>query len=119
MKKTIAARLVKVLFLSYIVTGGLLLLLAFLLYQFELGEAAVNGGIIAIYVLACFLGGFVMGKLCRTRKFLWGMVSGCLYYGILLLVSFGMKESGVPVAGDLLTSAAICIGSGMLGGMVS
>ena len=119
MAKTVVKRLAKVMLLSYAVTGLLLLLLAFLLYKLELGEAAVNGGIIAVYIVSCFLAGFVMGKLCGTRKFLWGMAAGCVYYGILLLVSFGMRETGTAAAGNLATSAVICIASGMLGGMLS
>lgn len=109
----------KVLIVSYLVTGIVLLLLAFFLYKFELGEGIVNGGIIAAYILSCFLGGFLMGKLQKTRKFLWGMVVGCIYYAVLLVVSLLMRQQSAPAAGNMLTSFLMCTGSGMLGGMLS
>ena len=35
------------------------LLLAFLLFQFDLGEKPVSAGIVAVYILSCFSGGFM------------------------------------------------------------
>ena len=49
----------KCLLFSYILTGGLLLLLALLLYKLHLSEKAVNAAIILIYVAASFFAGFV------------------------------------------------------------
>ena len=57
-----ALRLLKALLAAYIVTGLLLLLLALLLYKLRLSEAVINLGITAIYLLACFLTGFLLGK---------------------------------------------------------
>ena len=111
--------ILKVLILSYVVTAVMLLLLAALLFKLELSEGIVDGGIVFTYELSCFLGGFVMGKLQKTRKFLWGLAIGCMYYIVLLAVSLIMKQEGSQVTGDLLTSMALCIGSGMLGGMLS
>lgn len=111
--------ILKVLIASYLVTGIILLLLAFLLYKFELGEGIVSGGIIAAYILSCFLGGFLMGKIQKTRKFLWGMIIGCVYYAVLLAVSLLMRQQDAAAAGNLFTSFLLCTGSGMLGGMLS
>lgn len=85
--------MVKVLIAAYLVTMVILLVLAGLLYKLELSEPVVDGGIIAAYVLSCFLGGFLMGKLQKTRKFMWGMIIGLLYYAVLFGVSFCMKQS--------------------------
>ena len=46
-----------VLVTMYIITGILLLLLAFFMYRTEPSEALVNGAIIAIYIIAGFAGG--------------------------------------------------------------
>lgn len=110
---------VKVLIAAYLATGVMLLLLAMLLYKFGLGESIIDAGIVAAYILSCFLGGFLMGKLQKTRKFLWGMVIGCVYYLILLAVSLAMKEASAELGGNIFTSLVMCVGSGMLGGMVS
>ena len=56
--------ILKSLLFAYALTGVALLLLALVLFAFDLGETAVDAGIIIIYVLACFMGGFMAGKLC-------------------------------------------------------
>ena len=55
--------ILKSLLFAYALTGVALLLLALVLFAFDLGETAVDAGIIIIYVLACFMGGF-MAELC-------------------------------------------------------
>ena len=52
----------KCLLASYLLTGGALLLLALLLYRFQLSEQIVSIGILAIYTMATFLAGFLTGK---------------------------------------------------------
>ena len=66
--------MLKSLLASYIVTGLLLLGLTVLVYQFELDEQLVAGGIVAIYVISTFTGGYIIGKLTKIRKFIWGMI---------------------------------------------
>ena len=50
------------LLLAYGVTGLFLLILAFLLFQFEFGGGTAAVGIIIIYVVSCLVGGFMAGK---------------------------------------------------------
>ena len=111
--------LLKTLLFSYIITGGLLLLLAFLLYKFKLQETVVSIGIIAIYIISTFLAGFVTGKKVGEKKFLWGLVVGSAYFVILLIVSLCINQSTADIANDLLTTFLMCAGSAMLGGMLS
>ena len=85
-----AENLVKALLCAYLVTGMFLLILALLLYKAGLSEENVNLGIILIYVIGTFSGGFVMGKLEGQKKFLWGLGTGVVYFALLLLISFGM-----------------------------
>ena len=54
--------ILKSLLIAYLLTGGLLLVLALLLYRFHLSEGVVTGCIVAIYVVASCLAGFLMGK---------------------------------------------------------
>lgn len=77
---------------SYAVTGIFLLLLAFLLFQFDLGEKPVSAGIVAVYILSCLLGGFMAGKIIRKDKYLWGILVGVFYYLLLITVSFAGKR---------------------------
>ena len=85
-----AENLVKALLCAYLVTGMFLLILALLLYKAGLSEENVNLGIILIYVIGTFSGGFVMGKLEGQKKFLWGLGTGVVYFVLLLIISFGM-----------------------------
>ncbi len=43
----------KSLFLSYLLTGVCLLLLAFLVFRFDLGVAPVSAGIVGFYAILC------------------------------------------------------------------
>mgnify|MGYP000797117583 FL=1 len=109
----------KALLCAYLVTGMFLLILALLLYKAGLSEENVNLGIILIYVIGTFSGGFVMGKLEGQKKFLWGLGTGVVYFVLLLLISFGMYREVSSGTGDLFLTFALCIGGGMLGGMVA
>ena len=71
-------RLVKALMLSYFLTMLMLLGLSFGLYKFDLSEKTVRIGILAVYIISTFAGGFAMGKMGKTRKFLRGFMLGML-----------------------------------------
>ena len=104
---------------AYILTAGLLLLLAFMLYRFGLSEKVVSICIIAVYIIVTFLAGLLAGKREGRKKFLWGLMMGVLYFGILVAVSLVVNRGLEDVAGNLITVFFLCAGSGMLGGMVS
>lgn len=111
--------MLKCLLFSYVLTAGLLLLLALLLYRFGLQEKVVNISIILIYVAVTFLVGLIVGKKAVTRRFIWGLLMGVLYFAVLAIVSLLVNRSMQDVASDSVTVFLLCAGSGMLGGMVS
>lgn len=104
---------------AYVLTAGLLLLLAFMLYRFGLSEKVVSVCIIAIYILVTFFAGLLAGKREGKRKYLWGLAMGVLYFGILSLVSLVVNRGVEDVAGNMMTVFFLCAGSGALGGMVA
>ena len=104
---------------AYLITTVGLMVLAFLLFKFPLGENAVSVGVIVIYILSTFLASFICGKKCKTRKFLWGLAIGSAYFVILFLLSLVVNESVVALGTNVVTSLLICAGSGMLGGMLA
>ena len=69
--------------LSWIVTGILLALLSLALWKLDLDEGKVTIGIQAVYMLSAFAGGMMTGKKAQSRKFLWGLLVGILYFLIL------------------------------------
>ena len=104
-----AVRMLKALVTSYIVTGLLLLLTAGLLYRFELSEGKVRIMIIVTYILSCFAGGFLSGKMMKNKKFLWGILVG--------LVSLAVNRQLDQTAANFVTTMVLCLLGGMLGGM--
>lgn len=111
--------MLKALFISYISTGVFLLILTGLLYRFDLSEKVVTVGVILIYVLSTFIGGFVIGKMAKTRRFVWGLSMGIAYFGLLLLISLAVYRTLQGDGTQILTTFALCAGGGMLGGMLS
>ncbi len=118
-KGTQAIQILKALLASYLVTGILLFVLTLFLYKFEWDEQMVTAGIIVIYVLSTFVGGFILGKLKRVRKFLWGLIIGVLYFVLLFLISFGVYRSFDGNGTNVITALLLCAGGGMLGGMLA
>lgn len=114
-----AVRVMKALLASYVVTGLLLLLIAGLLYKFQLDEGKIQIGIILTYILSCFVGGFLAGKMMKSRQFLWGVLLGLLYFLIMTLVSIAVNRELQDTSSSFITSFLLCMGGGMLGGMLS
>lgn len=118
-KETKIIWILKSLLCAYVITGILLILLTVLLYKFDLEESKVSVGIIVIYVVSTFLGGLILGKLAKVRKFAWGLTLGVLYFTLLLLISLGVYRSLQGNGTNIVTTFLLCAGGGMLGGMVS
>lgn len=105
--------------ISYLVTAGMLLLLAFLLYQLDLKEKHLHIGVILTYIVSCFSGGIWIGKKVEKQKYIWGFLLGILYFVILVTVS-ALSERGIQAEWkSVLLTWVMCAGSGMLGGMLS
>lgn len=111
--------MLKALLASYVITGILLVILAMLLYRFELNEKTVSASIVGIYVLSTLAGGFIIGKLMRVRRFFWGMSLGIIYFALLLLITLGVYRGLNGDGANLLTAFILCAGGGMAGGMIS
>ncbi len=111
--------ILKNLLLSYLLTTILLLLVSLFLYRFSLSEKTVSICITGIYISVTFLAGFLAGKKEGTRKFLWGLLMGILYFLILALVSLIVNQGSLGLTGNFFTILLLCGASGMLGGMLS
>ena len=111
--------ILKNMLISYLLTAGLLLLLSLLLYRFGLSENIVSMGITGIYVIATFLSGFLAGKREQTKRFLWGLLMGLLYFLLLSAVSLIVDSSTFSLGRGFITTLILCCAGGMLGGMLS
>ena len=110
-------KIMRALLVSYVVTALSLLLTAALVYRFGLDEGKVQIAVILIYIISCFLGGFLSGKMMKTRKFLWGGLLGFLYFAVMLLVSAAVNQQLESAVMGIATTFVICTVSGMAGGM--
>ena len=88
---------IKSLLASYIVTGILLLVLTFF----------------------TLIGGMIIGKLTKSKRYLWGMVLGIIYFVLLLLITLGVYRTLNGDSVSIVTSLILCAGGGMTGGMIS
>ena len=104
----VTAVLVSVL-VMFLLSCLFLLLLAALLYKFDLSESAVK----------VVIGGFFMGKIMKTQKFLWGFAAGAIYFCILFLISVLVKQGVSMELPKVATTFILCAASGMAGGMIS
>lgn len=111
--------MLKALLASYIVTGLLLLLMALLLYKMDLNEQMVTVGIIVTYIVSTLIGGLIIGKLTKVKKFMWGLALGVAYFALLLLISLGVYRTLGSGAVNAATTLLMCAGGGMIGGMIS
>ena len=118
-KESMVIPVMVILVTMYIITGILLLLLAFLMYRMDLTEPVANGAIIAIYIISGFLGGFLMGKKVGVKKYLWGLLMGTLYYGVLFLVGLLLHQGMDVDAVHLISTMVLCLLSATAGGMLS
>lgn len=118
-KENPAIAVMAALLIMYIISGILLLFLAFMLFKMELGEMFVKAAVIVIYVVTGLIGGFFVGKRLKDRKFLWGLLTGSIYFIILVIFSAILKQGFQIEMDKVLTTWILCGASGMAGGMIS
>lgn len=111
--------MLKVLLVSFLGTAVLLLLLALLLYKVEALKDKMNIGIVLIYLVSNFLGGFVMGKIQKRKRLIWGLLVGICYFLVLSIAAFIMTRGFYTDMGAAGMALLICAAGGCLGGMLS
>lgn len=107
------------LLISLCISGLGIVVLALLLYKLHLSMQAVTVSVIILYILSTGIAGFLAGKKMQVHRFMWGLLMGCTYYLLLLVISYIYHGQGTVVAGSLWTTFLLCSGGGMLGGMLS
>ena len=109
----------KSLIISYIVTFILLLIFSMIMYYGNVSEKVVGIFVIITYFISSLLGGLSIGKSVENRRFLWGMILGLLYFGIIMMITLVGREGNEQIDSSKITGfITSCIG-GMLGGMIS
>ena len=112
-------RIIRTLLISYLCSAIILIFLTVLLYKFRLDESQITLGIHGTYILSCLLGGFLAGKSMKSKRLLWGLLTGIFYFIFLFLVSSLQEQSVTSELPQILKILGLCAGSGMFGGILS
>lgn len=112
-------RILKALMGGYIITIVLLLSLSFALYKFNISNWIITAGIITTYALSCFLGGLFLASGESSKKLLWGLLFGILYYIILAIASMIISKGNAVNVSEAVRSLIICVAASLVGGFAS
>lgn len=115
---TTIIQFMKGLIFSYVASFVVLLVLAFLMFQWDIAEGVVRGGVIFAYVISCFIYGMLVSRQHSGRRYLWGILAGAAYYVVLLIVSMICNRAIFTSVPGILPALFLCLSGGMLGGMV-
>jgi putative membrane protein (TIGR04086 family) len=110
---------VKILAVSCLLSVGLFFLCAWLLYQMKGGTEMAEKMVLGIYLISCLAGGFFNGKRVKQKRLLCGLITGGLYFLLLLLIIWVYGNSGVPLLSDMGFPLAACLIGGILGSLIS
>jgi putative membrane protein (TIGR04086 family) len=83
------------------------------------GEKAAQIGIVITYIVSTMVGGYYVGKKVETKRLIFGLIFGFLYFGIIAAVSFILYPKQAIFSGNFMTILGMCIGGGMLGSILS
>ena len=114
-----ARALLKSLLASYLLTGILLLILAFIMLKLSPSNDTIQIGIVFSYIFSSFVGGLLMGKQMKVKRFLWGVLLGICYFIVIFLISILLNKNVLIQGMELITVFSMCGLGGMLGGMLS
>ena len=118
-RKNIVFVCAKGMILMYALTAICLLFLTFLLYRYEVGTGILSGGVTVTYLLWGFSGGFLLGRNAASRRFVWGLLAGVLYFGGIFLMSTALQHGFPRNPRSAILTAILCLLAGMTGGMTS
>lgn len=102
-----------------VTTGIFIILMSYLFYKMHISDSGITVGVIITYLLSTFIGGFIYGKIKEKRKFLYGMMIGLIYFGVLAICSGIISGAAGIFTKDGIIALLCCAGGGMLGGMIS
>ena len=119
MNNKIIIRICQALIVSYLVTALFILLYALAIWKLDISGQVIKGAVIVLYIISAAFGGLYIGKKQGEKKFLWGMLSGCLYFLLLFMITVLSEGFSGNFGMHFFTTLLICSMSGTLGGMLA
>lgn len=99
--------------ISVMITGIMTGILAILISKDDVQWELVGYGILVMVMLSSFMGAIVAYRKIRRQRLIVSLMSGAVYYGILLSITalfFGGKYEAVGVTGLLILGGSTCAG---------
>lgn len=109
----------KILVISYVVTGVLLLLLSLCMLKMNVSSGIVTVGIIVIYIVATFGGGFLLARREKSRRLMWGALFGLMYFLVLFIMSVIINKGLSVDYVACIRGFFVCVAAGAVGGFLS
>ena len=69
--------------LTVALAAGMFLLWIYLSFEMRLSAQVIRAGLMAVYILPCFLGARMIRRSCLPGKIFWGAFLGIAYYALL------------------------------------
>ncbi len=110
------------LFSMYIITVVMLIICASITEKTAISDENLKLAINLIYIVSCFPGGFMIGKIQNEKQCQWGIFAGTFYCFVLLLGNMGVMAVNKEIAmqrSHMLILFILCSISGALGGITS
>lgn len=104
--------------LSIVLTIGLMCAAALFLLAIDIENQAVKFCTYIICFMAVFFGGWFAGHSIQYKKFLWGMLIGLFYYLTVCIAAAVWGQMPEGAFNIRIPAILLCLGSGMLGGML-
>ncbi len=104
---------------AYFTTIIALLLLAFVMFKFDMNEVTAQFAVTFVYILSSAVGALVIGKQIKKNKYINGAIMGLIYVGIIFAVSLFTGGDGNVLSDNALSTLLLCLCGGLLGGLIS
>lgn len=113
----ISIRLIKSLIAAFLISGGMLLFFAYLMFRYHISDVTLSLAMIFAYIAGNVVGGIVMCRQWKKHNIILGGSVGIMYAFILIFTGILTGNVFDPLNALLIT--AMCVIGAIFGGIVS
>ena len=105
--------------LSYVLTGIFILIFTLIVYKNYMADEKIIIGVLAIYTISNAISGFIAGRIKQHKKYIWGAITGITYFIVLILISFIVTKEFLGNTNMIMPAFLATVCGGTIGGMLS
>lgn len=117
--KQISIYLLKGLLFSTLIFALSILLLAFLMMKTGWGDSVMYPMLIVFFCLSAFLGGRYFAKHASSKRFIWGILFGTVFFALYVLITYFISGNDTLLSKHAMAFLLTAAGGGCVGGMLS